>query len=255
MLTQLGKPEEFAKFCTYDMNLHDKALIQFFDQMADNTNLNFRDIKSLELVMKYFKNAKYIANPQIVHLAYEATDREKFWLEAIDMTKNIEGMILEFGVFKGLSISFLAKNLPERRLYGFDSFEGLPEDFSSTRPKGHTSAMGILPKVPSNVTLYKGWFEDTLPEFLATHDSENCALIHVDCVLHSSTKTVLSLLTPFIKPGTLIMFDEYFNYNQWENHEYKAFQEFVIANQISYEYIAYTDLQVLVKVLEVGVNL
>ena len=252
MLIQLGKSEHFVQYYSCEMLDHDKKLIQFFDKMSNQTNLNFRDIKSLEFAMNYLKNSKYIENPQIAHLGYESTNRDQFWLESIKNAKPIQGMILEFGVFKGLSISFLAKNLPDRHLHGFDSFEGLPEDFSPTRLKGHTTAMGILPKVPSNVTLHKGWFEDTLPEFLDAYRSETCSLINIDCVLYSSTKTVLSLLTPFIKPGTLIMFDEYFNYDGWEQHEYKAFQEFVAGNRVSYEYVAYTDLQVLVRILEIA---
>ena len=60
------------------------------------------------------------------------------------------------------------------------------------------------------------------------------AFIHVDCDLYSSTKTIFSLLSDRIVPGTIILFDEYFNYPNWQQHEYKALQEFVDTKNIKY---------------------
>jgi hypothetical protein len=39
--------------------------------------------------------------------------------------------------------------------------------------------------------------------------------------------------------GTIIIFDEYFNYPGWEVGEFKAFAEFVAEKNVSYRYIAY----------------
>ncbi|MFC2089126.1 hypothetical protein ACFLT1_00005, partial [Bacteroidota bacterium] len=75
-----------------------------------------------------------------------------------------EGIILEFGVWKGRSINYMSKKLVNRKFYGFDSFEGLQEDWKGHGlTKGYFNLKGKLPKVNSNVTLIKGWFSTTLP--------------------------------------------------------------------------------------------
>ena len=68
---------------------------------------------------------------------------------------------------------------------------------------------------------------------------EKASLIHVDCDLYSSTISALNILAPRIQKGTIIVFDEYFNYPGWQQHEYKAFNEFLEKNGLSCRYIAY----------------
>ncbi len=150
---------------------------------------------------------------------------------------NDTGLLLEFGVYTGNSINFISGYHPTRLVYGFDSFEGLPETWTID-PKGKYSLGGELPMVRSNVRLVKGWFNGTLPSFVKEHE-EACSFIHIDCDLYSSAKTVLEQLREKIVPGTVIVFDEYMNYPGWQEHEYRAFMEFTRANQISFEYIGY----------------
>jgi predicted O-methyltransferase YrrM len=149
----------------------------------------------------------------------------------------IEGMICEFGVAAGKSVNYISTQLPNRKIYGFDSFEGLPESWRDGTPKG-TFRVQKLPKVAANVELIQGWFDQTLPEFLAQHP-EPVALLHIDCDLYSSTKTVFNLLKERIRPGTVIVFDEYFNYPGWKKHEFLAFQEFITEHNLAFEYIGY----------------
>jgi hypothetical protein len=150
-----------------------------------------------------------------------------------------EGLVLEFGVEKGASLRHLA-SLTQRTVHGFDSFEGLPGDWGGTKEgKGAFDLKGRLPKIPPNAKLHIGWFDKTLPVFLAT-DSEAAALIHVDCDIYSSTVTIFEALKDRIRPGTVIVFDEYFNYPGWRNHEYKAFQEFIAASGHTYTYLAFS---------------
>jgi predicted O-methyltransferase YrrM len=146
------------------------------------------------------------------------------------------GLICEFGVFSGCSINHIAKQI-KQVIYGFDSFEGLPERWRDGFTIGHFK-VAHLPKVESNVTLIKGWFDQTLPKFLQEY-IEPINFLHIDCDLYSSTKTIFELCVNRIHSGTVIVFDEYFNYNGWENGEYKAFQEFVRANNIEYQYLGY----------------
>ncbi len=151
----------------------------------------------------------------------------------------VEGLYLEFGVADGASITETA-SLTSQPLHGFDSFEGLPEDWAGTSNlKGKFSRGGKLPPVPASVTLHKGWFDAVLPEFFAQHP-EKIAFIHLDCDLYSSSKCVFECVADRLQPGTVILFDEYFNYPNWQEHEFRAFQEFVAESGIQYEYLGYT---------------
>ena len=53
-------------------------------------------------------------------------------------------------------------------------------------------------------------------------------------------------------PGAVILFDEYYNFPRWQQHEFKAFQEFIASSGATYEYIGYsvTGQQVAVRVLD-----
>lgn len=158
-----------------------------------------------------------------------------------------DGMILEFGVAGGTSINVLAKGTA-RHIHGFDSFEGLPEDWGGRHEeKGHYSTGGVLPATPANVTLHKGWFDDTLPGFLENNDGD-IAFVHIDCDLYSSTRTVLDRIAPRLKPGSIIVFDEFFNIPNWRQNEYRAFQEFVSAYGVRVSYICWAYQQVAVRI-------
>ena len=156
----------------------------------------------------------------------------------------VDGLWLEFGVYNGVSIKFLNKMKKEMYpdseyiFHGFDSFEGLPEDWKGSlkTKKGDLKSIQV-PNI-KGVEFHKGWFKDTIPEFVKTH-SEPCAFVHIDCDLYSSTVDVLENLSDQIVPGTVILFDELIGYNAWKIHEYKAFMEFVKKYDIEYEWIAF----------------
>lgn len=155
-----------------------------------------------------------------------------------DRINELDGHIIECGVFRGQTIRWLARNFAGKIIHGFDSFEGLPEDWTYM-PKGSFDIKGVMPKVPDSVRLYKGWFEDTLPKWVEEHKSTPISLLRVDCDIYSSTKTVLSALKPLIVSGTWILFDELFGYRGWEQHEYKALQEFLAETGLHYEYYGF----------------
>lgn len=182
--------------------------------------------------------------------------------EAIHQTKEVEfdyalknidkkGLFLEFGVFEGRTISYCANKIPDVTWHGFDSFEGLPEDWNlgtKVREAGYF-ALPELPEVPSNVRLYKGFFDKSLPvwkEQNLTPDSY-ISFLHLDADLYSSTIYVLEQLNDYIKPGTVIRFDEIidfryegfvsrddtrrpkakFRYTTWRDGEFKAVNEWL----------------------------
>jgi hypothetical protein len=149
------------------------------------------------------------------------------------------GLMLECGVADGASLRHVATSTP-RSLHGFDSFEGLPEHWSGTfEQKGKFGRGGNLPEVPANVTLHKGWFDQTLPPFLAAHPKEPVAFLHVDCDIYSSTVTIFRELAARLNPGAVIVFDEYFNYPNWQRHEWRGFQEFLRETGFSYRYLGF----------------
>ncbi len=147
-----------------------------------------------------------------------------------------EGHILEFGVFRGDSINFLAGLVPERPIVGFDSFVGLPKKWIRTRSgtcyeAGHF-AVEHLPKVAPNVQLVPGFFDRTLPLWLSGNDGP-VALLHNDSDLYSSTVQTLSLLNDRIVPRTVIVFDELSEwgdtdvYDNWAEGEWQALREWM----------------------------
>jgi predicted O-methyltransferase YrrM len=151
------------------------------------------------------------------------------------ITQIKEGLILEFGVATGDTINKIAKAVENRTVYGFDSFEGLPEDW---RPGYGTGSFkqNKIPEVLPNVQLVVGLFSDTLPKFVQEH-TEPVAFIHVDCDLYSSTKCIFDNLKDKMQDGTIIAFDEIRAYPGFEQHEYKAFNEFLEENKYQWECI------------------
>ena len=145
------------------------------------------------------------------------------------LAKAPAGIALEFGVREGESLGWIAES--GRKTYGFDSFEGLPEEWRLSEgrvcPPGWFAARPSI--VPSNVHLIEGWFVDTLPRFLRDN-AEQIGFVHVDCDLYSSTKTVLDGLGPRLEPGAIIVFDELIDfgntgYEFWRDHEWRALCE------------------------------
>lgn len=174
--------------------------------------------------------------------------RQKLWDLALRHITQ-QGMLLEFGVDRGQSINYFAARLPRREFFGFDSFRGNPEDWSGwNAPKGSFNRNGQLPKVHENVALIVGFYEETLPCW-ARANTGAIAFIHIDCDLYSSTRTIFEHLGARILPGTVIVFDEYFNYTNWRAHEFCAFKEFVTQRGLRYRYLAYSTQQVAVLML------
>jgi hypothetical protein len=159
-----------------------------------------------------------------------------------------EGLYLEFGVASGSTLRLIAECGPTGSVFGFDSFEGLPEFWRPGFDAG-TFKMDHVPDVPG-AELVPGWFDDTLPGFLEKHP-EPVAFLHLDADLYSSTRTVLLALASRLHAGTVIVFDEYFNFPDWQAHEHRAWVEFVAETGLTFEYLGYTadDEQVVVRLL------
>jgi hypothetical protein len=141
------------------------------------------------------------------------------------------GYILEFGVARGRSIRHWAELFPTHDIYGFDGFEGIYEDWNGMKA-GHFAQRP--PQVPANVHLVVGRFDQTLPGWCDQHPGP-VSLIHIDCDLYQATRDVFAHLRDRIQPGTIIVFDEYWNYPDWQEHEFRAWQE----ENTDYRYIGW----------------
>jgi hypothetical protein len=154
----------------------------------------------------------------------------------LDATLPKNAAILEFGVATGRTLNQFAHWLPNKVIHGFDSFQGLPEDWTSRMPRGFFKRTN-LPKVKPNCRLHVGWFDQTIVAWKNDYGDVPIQLLHIDSDLYSSAQTVLTTLSKNIVPGTVIIFDEYINYPGWQQDEFRAWKEFVRNYGIQYEYI------------------
>ena len=147
------------------------------------------------------------------------------------------GMALEFGVYTGTTLTIIAAARGSRLVYGFDSFEGLPDHWRAGFAAG-TFALDAPPVVPG-ADLVPGLFDEVLPGFLQTHPGP-VDFLHVDADLYSSATTILENVGPRLRPGSVIVFDEFFNYPGWREHEYRAWTEHVRRTGLTFRYEAFT---------------
>lgn len=201
--------------------------------------------RPIQLVQQraYLRSAEFIEK----HLASALLFKRKVHLHnhVATLIKG-DGLALECGVFKGRSINHMAKLHPDRTFHGFDSFEGLSEDWSGNyHSAGHFDQQGDLPEVEANVRLVKGWIDDTFAPFLAEHEG-NIDYLHVDTDTYSPAKTILSVAKPRLVPGSIVLFDELFGYPGWENHEYRALQETLPDD--CYEFIGFAQMEAALRI-------
>ena len=175
---------------------------------------------------------------RILNLSPSSWDNHYFE-KCTSYVKN-DGLWLEFGVCSGRTINLISRSTTNK-VYGFDSFFGLPEDWGNHQPKGSYDKQGILPTVNQNVELVVGLFQETLDDFLSKHPNKNIAYLHLDADLYSSTKFVLDKLSDRIVSGTVISFDEIYNYPEYKDHEIKAWIEFCDEKNISAKWVVRTN--------------
>lgn len=146
---------------------------------------------------------------------------------------------LEFGVFKGKTINAWASlNANARsRFFGFDSFEGLPDDWNRSKKKGAFSTEGQIPIVNDHrVTFVKGLFQETLPGFLNGFRSSERLVVLIDSDLYSSALFVLTSLDRWLVPGSIVIFDEFYDLR----HEFAAWCDYSNAYSRSASGICFT---------------
>ena len=165
------------------------------------------------------------------HLPRHWHDRYDLFREALRHVNGDAPLYLEFGVYMGDTLRWWCENVPApgARFVGFDSFEGLPEDWHANAKAG-MFAVDTIPEAPDPRASFEvGWFDQSVPAFeLPPHDQ---LIVNIDSDLYSSAVVVLTELEPFLVPGTLIYFDELGDIN----HELRAWREFLERTQIRVE--------------------
>jgi hypothetical protein len=152
--------------------------------------------------------------------------------------KEIQGDIVEFGLFQGWWINFFWRETEKiglrRRIYGFDSFEGLSKPNSERDGTCWKEGMYAcsLEQVIKNVEadqrprikLVKGFFEKSLREPYALLAEKFC-YARIDCDLYEPARDCLHYLTPRLVDGAILVFDDW--PHQLGYGEQIAFQEWL----------------------------
>lgn len=166
-------------------------------------------------------------------------------LEHVLDTYKPTGTAFEFGVGSGQSTGIIAARMP---VIGFDSFQGLPEDWRPGFPKGTFKPCVPISRIAAipNVCLVMGLYADTLPLF--DFRQYDIGLVHIDCDLYSSTATVLKWAGLWLKPGVIVVFDEYHGYPGAQSHEQRAWLEWVDQAGVVWTPIAHSIEQLAVRI-------
>lgn len=184
--------------------------------------LSSRTVHNLNATINYVEVGRWMA-ARGFDTSKRAAHRFEIYEQIARELGGAQVLYLEFGVHRGESIARWAELLQGTgcRFVGFDSFEGLPEDWTVIDRKGTFATGGAAPAVcDGRVSFVKGWFDATLPAF-AVPPHERLVL-HFDADLYSSTRTALQALQPHMSVGTYLLFDEFAD----RNHELRAFEEF-----------------------------
>ena len=156
-------------------------------------------------------------------------------------------LVLEFGVYKGGMINYQARKFPGLDFVGFDSFEGLREQWSGMAPEKTFDLGGRLPRVRRNVGLVKGWFAESSPRWkMANPASGIPLLVHVDCDTYAATVDVLEFCSDYVEHGLVIHFDDYFGFPDWRTGGFKALKEISEKRRWRLTYLSYGTKEVAV---------
>tara|TARA_B100001989_G_scaffold120701_1_gene85030 strand:+ start:1070 stop:1801 length:732 start_codon:yes stop_codon:yes gene_type:complete len=142
--------------------------------------------------------------------------------ESLQKSYKEDLIYLEFGVFKGNSANLFSNYVD--KLYVFDSFEGLPHEWEGQKQMGAFNLNKKIPKLNSNIVTNVGLVEETLDDFLKKYEPK-IIFIHMDLDSYESTKFTLERIKPYLVKGSIILFDELYNYVNWKEGEYKALKE------------------------------
>ena len=196
------------------------------NQSSYNKYLSDELDKSYNHFKKYFKYSIFLNSDEIQKYAIE---------KSLTNDKDLEHTYIEFGVFVGTTINFFSKYL--KKIYGFDSFEGLKEDWLGNDVSAGTFNLNKkIPKLNKNVVPVVGWVQDTLDNFLE-EKKPKINFVHMDMDTYETSKFILKKIKPYLIKNSIIIFDELYDYPGWKEGEYKALTECFEENE--YKFLAF----------------
>lgn len=225
---------------------HENGKIKFQQKSGYERHTEYKKKLSYHHFKKYFDGAVFFDNTNLQR-QFSINKSKSFKIE------KAPPFFLEFGVFNGESINFFSNFV--KKIYGFDSFLGLNEDWKSgylNHVEGIYGTDSNLPKVKNNVFLIQGKAQDTLDEFLK-NNKPNIVFIHFDVDTYETTKFILQRVKPYLSQETIFLFDEFYDFSGWDVGEYKAFKEEIeMDSNFNFEYLGFHtfDNIVTVKVIK-----
>jgi hypothetical protein len=170
----------------------------------------------------------YHSSAFLPRLYRQTAGRLFYFQEMLERVRAAQGDVVECGVSIGhgiLSFMMLGEMMGrDRRVWGFDSFEGFPVCTEADRKSDGTHQVRhgyyatplrmvtqvledgrVSPSlIEKNLRTVKGYFDRTLGQY-----EGRIAVLHLDCDLYESYRTCLAALYEKVVPGGVIMFDEY----------------------------------------------
>ena len=161
-------------------------------------------------------------------------------LDAVLKSVPASGDFLEFGVFTGAVTWFIRPRISRiEPITLLNSFLGVPEAMSLAVGRSAFSLGGKVPELPPNTTVHSGWFNETIPLWRANFKSP-AAFVYIDCDLYESVQVVLQALTDRVNRGTILVFDDWYNFPNWQQHSLRAFNEWIAATGLKIEPVGFT---------------
>jgi len=166
----------------------------------------------------------------------------------------VEGDIAEFGIFQGWWINLFWDETEKlgmlRRIYGFDSFQGLsepdPRRDASYWKKGQYAcsfeqvSKNVFAQQRPRIKLVKGFFEKSLrgPDAIL---AEKFCYVRIDCDLYEPTHDCLNYLSNRLSDGAILVFDDWPHLLGYgEQH---AFQQWLPrVPQLEFEFLFYNTI-------------
>jgi hypothetical protein len=190
-------------------------------------------LRRCDQVLRFMRLGRWMADRKF-KTPHRAHDRTAVFDAVVELVRNQRVLYLEFGVFQGASMQYWSRELkhPGSALHGFDSFEGLPEQWGDV-PKGTFCTNGRIPDISDpRIRFFKGWFEQVLPTYsVPEHD---VLVINIDADLYTSTIYVLRYLRRWIRAGTFLYFDDL----SYPDHEPRAFDDFIKESGLKFRLIS-----------------
>ena len=167
----------------------------------------YKDKKVIDLIKSIKKEVDFAFYPYEAYTVYSVAKSQS----------KLDGEMAEIGVFQGGSAKLICEAKGNKKLYLFDTFEGLPElsdkdtHFGTTYWKKNQfnnttveSVKNYLSKY-ENVFLYKGKF----PNISGPVENSKFSFVHLDVDLYKSTLDCLDFFYPRMTIGGIIITHDY----------------------------------------------